>query len=206
MQPRATDPGRVCSGGSPAARCGLGGRTSEWRVQRNCDRRVAAVALTLVAFAAGEAAAAEGGLELFPDWRFELPLLVVFFAALVPLVNRVLLRPVLRVLDARAERTEGSRRRAGRLLEQLREVIARYEGSIAGARQSAETSRRELLDQARRRAAEEIAGARADAEQEIGRARLEVGDALAQARASLRAHSSELAREAAARVLGRNVA
>lgn len=177
-------------------------------MQRNRDRRVAAGALTLglAAFAVGDAVASEGGLELFPDWRFQLPLLVAFFAALVPVVNRLLLRPVLRVLDARAECTEGTRRRAGRLEEQVRELIARYDGSIADARQSAEASRRELLGEVRRQAAVETGAARADAEQEIGRARREVGSALAQARASLRSQSAELAREAAARVLGRSVA
>jgi len=177
-------------------------------VQRNRDRRVAAgaLALGLAACAAGDVAASEGGLELFPDWRFQLPLLVAFFAALVPVVNRVLLRPLIRVLDARAERTDGAHRRAGRLEEQVRELITRYEGSIADTRQSAEAARRELLEQARRRVAEQTGAARADAEQEIGRARREVGSALAQARASLRAQAAELAREAAARVLGRSVA
>lgn len=174
-------------------------------MERSRDRRVAALALALGALAAADAAASEGGLELFPDWRFELPLLVAFFALLVPVVSRLLLRPVLRVLDARAERTAGSRRRAGRLEEQVREVIARYEGSVAEARQAAEASRRELLEQARRRAAETTQAARSDAEQEIGRARREVAGASEQARAGLRAQSAELAREAAARVLGRSV-
>jgi F0F1-type ATP synthase membrane subunit b/b' len=175
-------------------------------VQRNRDRRVAAGALGLAALAAADAAASERGLELEPDWFFELPLLVALFAALVPVVSRVLLRPVLRVLDARTERTDGARKRAGRLEEQVRELILRYEKSIADARRSAEVSRRELLEQVRRRAAEETGAVRADAEQEIGRARRAVTSALAEARASLRVQSVELAREAAARVLGRSVA
>jgi F-type H+-transporting ATPase subunit b len=174
-------------------------------VERSRDRRVAALALALGALAAADAAASEGGLELFPDWRFELPLLVVFFALLVPIVSRLLLAPVLRVLDARVERTDGARRRAGHIEEQVREVIARYEGAVAEARRSAEASRRELLEQARRGAAEAIAAARSDAEQEIGRARREVAGAFEAARGGLRAQSAELAREAAARVLGRSV-
>jgi F-type H+-transporting ATPase subunit b len=188
-------------------------------VQRSRDHRVAArarlatragekcgLALALVASAAGQASAAEGGLVLFPDWRFQLPLLVVFFATLVPLVNRLLLRPLLRVLDARAERTNGAQRRAARLVEEVRGLVERYEGAIADARRSADAARRDLIDQARQRAAEQTGQARAAAEQEIDRARHELGDALAGARASLRAQSAELAREAAARVLGRSVA
>jgi F0F1-type ATP synthase membrane subunit b/b' len=179
-------------------------------LQRNRDPRVAALARAALApglaFAAGDAAASEGGLELFPDWRFQLPLLVAFFAALVPVVDRLLLRPLLQVLEARAERTDGARKRAGRLEEQARELVARYEGSIADARRSAEAARRELLEQVRRRVAEQIAAARVDAEQEMGRVRREVGSALAEARVALRAQSAELAREAVARVLGRSVA
>ena len=175
-------------------------------MERSRDRRAAARAVALLALTAAEAAASEQGLELFPDWRFELPLLVVFFVLLVPVVSRLLLHPVLRVLDARVERTDGARRRAGRLEEQVREAIARYEGAVAETRQSAESSRRELLEQARRRASETIGAARSDAEQEIGRARREVAGASEQARQGLRAQAAELAREAAARVLGRSVA
>jgi F-type H+-transporting ATPase subunit b len=169
--------------------------------------RVVAAALGLVTLWAGQAsAAAEGGLELFPDWRFQLPLLVALFAVLIPIVNRVLLRPLLRVLDARAERTEGARRRASRLAEQARELVARYERALFEARQAAERSRRAMLDEARRRAAEETSAARSDAEREIARARQELAAASAQARRGLRAQSEELAREAASRVLGRSVA
>jgi F-type H+-transporting ATPase subunit b len=175
-------------------------------LERSRDRRAAALALGIGALTAADAAASEGGLELFPDWRFELPLLVVFFVVLVPIVSRLLLSPLLGVLDARMERTDGARRRAGRLEEQLREVTARYEGAVAEARQSAEGSRRELLEQARRGAADTIGAARADVEQEIGRARREVAEALEQARSSLRSQAVDLAREAAARVLGRSVA
>jgi F-type H+-transporting ATPase subunit b len=175
-------------------------------VEPNRDLRVAAALLVLAAFATGDAAASEGSLELFPDWRFRLPFLIVFFLALVPIVNRMLLRPMLRVLDARAERTDGARRRASRLEEQVREVVARYDARIRDVRQSAEASRREVLEDARRRAAEEALAARSDAETEIARARREVAAAVEEARRGLRAQSEELAREAAARVLGRSVA
>jgi F-type H+-transporting ATPase subunit b len=172
-------------------------------VEPNRDRRIAALCVAVLL--AGEARAAEGGLELFPDWRFQLPLLVVLFSALVPIVNRLLLRPLLRVLDARTERTDGTRKRASRLEAQVREIVARYEGSLLEARRSAESSRRAILDDARLRAAEETTAARSDAEQEIASARQQLAAASAQARRSLRERSEELAREAASRVLGRGV-
>jgi len=171
-------------------------------VERNRDRRVAIAALGVAALAARDAIASEGGLELLPDPPI-LVLLIVFFAALVPLVNQLLLRPMLRVLDARAERTDGARRRAARLEEQVRDVVARYEQAIREVRQSAEGSRREILDDARRRAAEETLAARSDAETELGRVRRELEASVGRARKGLRSLAQELAREAAGRVLGR---
>src|SRR5262245_45104556 len=132
--------------------------------------------------------------------------LMVAFVALVPLVNRALLAPMLRVLDARAERTSGARKRAARLEEAVRDAIARYEQQVGDARRSAEGARREVLEEARRLAAEETGAARADAELELSRARGEVGAALADARRGLRGQATALAREAAARVLGRELA
>ena len=171
---------------------------------RNWSRSRAVAALCLVGLAAREAAASEG-LELFPDPRLLVPL-VVAFALLVPVVNRVLLAPMLRVLDARSERTGGARKRAARLEESVREATARYERAVDEARRAAEGARRASLDEARRLAAEETGAARADAELELGRARGEIAGALAEARRGLRQQSTALAREAAARVLGRELA
>jgi F-type H+-transporting ATPase subunit b len=172
-------------------------------VPTNWSRSRAAAVLCLLGLA-GDAAASEG-LELFPDPR-TLIVLVILFLLLVPLVNRGLLAPMLRVLDARAERTNGARKRALRLEESVREAIARYEGSIQEARRDAEASRRAALEDARRLAAEETGAARADAELELGRTRAEVAHALGEARRGLRAQATALAREAAARVLGRELA
>jgi len=134
-----------------------------------------------------------------------LGVLVVLFALLVPLVNRMLLGPVLAVLAARSERTEGTRRRAAQLEETARSIVARYEGAIQEVRQSAENSRREALEGARRDAASQLGAASAQAEAELGRVRGEVSAALASARQGLRAQAEELAREAATRVLGRSL-
>jgi F0F1-type ATP synthase membrane subunit b/b' len=173
-------------------------------VLRNWSRSRAVAALCLLGLAAGDAAAAEG-LELFPNPRILLALLVAF-ALLVPIVNRALLAPMLRVLDARAERTGGARRRAAHLEESAREAMARYEHSVLETRRAAESARRTALEEARRLAAEETGAARADAELELGRARAAVAASLAEARRGLRAQSTALAREAAARVLGRELA
>ena len=170
----------------------------------NWSRSRAVAALCLLGLAAGDAAAAEG-LDLFPNPKILVALLITF-VLLVPVVNRALLAPMLRVLDARAERTAGARRRAAHLEESAREAMERYERSVAETRRAAEGARRSALEEARRLAAEETGSARADAELELARARDAIAASLAEARRGLRAQSTALAREAAARVLGRELA
>ena len=52
------------------------------------------------------AAASEGGLEIYPD-PLRLLVLLVLLVILVPVLDRLLFKPLLGVLDARAERIEG---------------------------------------------------------------------------------------------------
>jgi F-type H+-transporting ATPase subunit b len=158
------------------------------------------VALSILV--AGEAAAAEGGLELLPDLQLLVTLLVIFGLLIVP-VNAVIFKPIFRALDERDDKISGTRLRAARLERDAQAVLERYQKAVREVREEAETARRARLEQTRGETAQTNAEARAAAESEIERARAELSAALGDARASLRARSQELAREAAARVLGR---
>jgi len=178
----------------------------------NRDRRIARTA-ALIAFAAATcaasgAAASEGGLVIYPnvDGHFSLLrlfTLVLLFGALVFPVNALIFKPIFRALDARDDKIAGTRRHADRLAAQADEVLARYEQSVREVRQEAENDRKSVLERARADGASTTASARGEAEREVARARSEVASALADARASLRAQAQELAREVAARALGR---
>ncbi len=145
--------------------------------------------------------AAEGGLEIFPDERIFV--LIALFIVLVWPVDRLLFRPLLRVLDERRERIEGAREKADQLSRDADDVLGRYESAVQAARQEAEASRRASLDEARRNQNRITAGARGEAEGEVTRARGEVARALAEARTQLRREAEPLARAAASQVLGR---
>jgi F-type H+-transporting ATPase subunit b len=162
-----------------------------------------AAAITIAAATWARAAgAAEGGLVLMPDpWL--LFGLIVFFALLIAPVDRLLFQPLLRVLDERAQRIEGTRARASRLVRQAEELLGRYERSIGETRDEAELQRKGALEAARAQGNARTGSARGEAEREIEAARGEIGAALVGARAALRAEARELANEAAARVLGR---
>lgn len=170
------------------------------------------VALGLVV--AGRAHAAEN-LELLPELPAPLAdalgtpagwgmiLLIVLFVALIVPVNQLLFKPIFRVLDVRDERIAGTRARAVQLEQETDQVLARYESQVAAVREEAEQQRRSLLEAARGDALGTTGGARAQAEGEIERARSEIQGALESARGSLRSQAQELARQAAASVLGR---
>lgn len=169
-------------------------------------QRTIVAAFLLLAFAT-PAAAAEGGLEIFPDAlaglksRF-LQLIVLFLLLIYP-VNRLLLTPLLRVLDERAAHVEGARKRAGEVGVQADGALARYSAAVEEARKRAGELRKEALEHARGDQVRILADARHASEAEIAAARSSMAGALAEAHGMLRTQSEDLAREAAARVLGR---
>jgi F-type H+-transporting ATPase subunit b len=131
--------------------------------------------------------------------------LVVLFALLIFPVNALLFKPVFRVMDERAEKIGGARRRAERLEREAETILSDYEGAVREAREQAEVDRRSLLDAARSEHASLTRAARAEAERELEHAREELGRSLSDARATLRAGAEELAPLVAERVLGRSL-
>jgi len=174
------------------------------------QRTIVSAALLLALALGAPAYAAEGGLEIFPDLflgakpiesRY-VQLLLLFVLLIFP-VNQLLLKPLLAVLDERAGRIEGTRKRAGELARQADAALASYQAAVEQARKQAEELRKGTLEGARGDQARILSEARRTAEGEVSAARSGVADALAGARASLRGDTDALAREVAARVLGR---
>jgi F-type H+-transporting ATPase subunit b len=169
-------------------------------------RLAPALAAGALALAAAPARAAEGGgIEIFPDPPILIPLLVLFAALVWPL-STVLWRPLLRVIDERRERIEGTRARAQRVAAEAEDVLGHYQRAVEQARRAAEADRRELLDGTRQDQAQITGDARRSADAEVAAARARVARSVEEARAELQRAAQELAREAAARVLGRPLA
>jgi F-type H+-transporting ATPase subunit b len=148
-------------------------------------------------------ASASGGLELMPDAKFTLPVLIVLFFVLVPVLKNLLFEPLLQTLDAREARIDGARKEADRISRDAESTLAAYEQRIRGAREESERGRKSVLDDARRAHAQAVARERGDAEQTIERARAEIRAGLDRARVQLRGDAAALARDAAERILGR---
>jgi len=155
------------------------------------------------ALIAGAAAASEGDLVLVPDWTGKLPILIVLFALLMAPVNAILFKPIFQVLDAREERTNGTRQRADKIMKDAEETLAGYERAVREARAEAEQARKREAATAREENATVIDAARAESASHLESAKAELAAALEQSRQILSGDARSLADEAASRVLGR---
>jgi F-type H+-transporting ATPase subunit b len=134
-------------------------------------------------------------------------ILVIFliFIALVPALNRIVFKPVSRVLDERDRLTTGSDTDVRAIMGTIDDSLARYEEGVRDARAEGyrllEARRAEVM--AERQAA--IEGARAEANGRIDAGREEIARDAEAARARLDAEAREIARTISASVLGRAV-
>ncbi len=160
-----------------------------------------ALALGVVSLAA-QALAAE--FKLIPDFRFVVINLVVFLVLIYP-INKLLITPVLRVLGERQERSEGAQRRAASLVEETRGLSTDLDGRLREARVAAQARRAEILAEGREQENRVLGSAREEAAQTVEAMRASMVEELATARTTLEDGAAALAREAAARILGRSI-
>jgi len=149
-------------------------------------------------------AAEGGGLNLFPD-PVKLAINFAVLLLLIPVVNRLLLQPLSRVLQEREERTEGSNARAAGLVEEASGSRVEIDQRVGEAAAASQRTRSEIGKQAETEIRGIIAAARSQAAEEIERMRTEIGAELEGARATLRTQTEPLARAAAERILGRSL-
>jgi F-type H+-transporting ATPase subunit b len=147
--------------------------------------------------------ASEGSLQIIPD-PTRLLVLLVLFAILVPVLNALLFQPLLRVLDEREQRIAGARTRAVELSQQTESLLARHEEALRRAREVAHAEQQRVVEAARGEHQSTIGEARHLAEGEIAAARTEIQRAVERVRASLGAEAEPIARDIAARLLGRS--
>ena len=147
---------------------------------------------------------AEGGGDIIsPDGS--LVFVLFLFLILVFILNRILFRPVGRVLDERQTLTEGATNEARAARRTYDARLAEYEANIRQARAesykrseqeraAAVEERRHLIDEAKLHAHEQIEHAKREIEQQV-----------VHARAALESESRQIAERISRTVLGRTV-
>lgn len=149
-------------------------------------------------------ALASGGLVLFPEPR-QLAVNIVIFLALIYPVNRLLLRPLVQVLEERELRTRGALARAVAVDEQAASLRSELESHLAEARAQAAERRLAILAEGEREDALRLEAALGEAAETLETVRTGISAELAAARQELRADATALGREAASRILGRSL-
>jgi F-type H+-transporting ATPase subunit b len=160
---------------------------------------IASTALFAAAPARAEA------LELVPE-PSRLLFLLVLFVLLVPLLNGLLFKPLLAVLEERERRIDGARARAAQLATDAAALVTKHEQALHAARERFSGERTRTLEDARGAHQAAIHEARQHAERELAATREQVETALESARTQLRAEAEPLGRDVAERLLGRGIA
>jgi F-type H+-transporting ATPase subunit b len=127
------------------------------------------------------------------------------FLLLVAVLYRFLWKPYLRVRDERVTRVEGYREEAARLDAEAEARLARLEADLAEARRIGVGERAVARAEARAREQTLMAGAQAAAQKTLAEARAQLDATLAAERPKLQQHAVEIGREAARKILGREV-
>jgi F-type H+-transporting ATPase subunit b len=128
------------------------------------------------------------------------------FLLLVAVLHRFLWKPYLKVRDERVTRVEGYRQEAARLEAEADARLARAEAALAEARRVGVGERAVARAEAMAREQTLLAEAQAAAQKTLREARAQLDAALAAERTQLQQKAVEIGREAAKKVLGRDVA
>ena len=149
-------------------------------------------------------ALAAGDFSLEPHWPYVAANVVLFLLLIYP-VNRLLIQPMLHLIEEREGHTTGALDRAASLEAETRQTAAQIEARLAEARGRAQTRRTAILAEAEAEERALLHAASDDAARSIETVRSAVDAELAQARGALEADARTLAREAASRLLGRTL-
>jgi F-type H+-transporting ATPase subunit b len=129
----------------------------------------------------------------------------VFFALMLVLWH-LLWKPYLRVRGERVTRVEGYREEAARMEADAQQRMARAEAALADARRVGAGERAVARAEAQAREQTLLAEANAAAQKTLADARAQLATTVATERGRLQAQSAAVAREAARKILGREVA
>ena len=128
------------------------------------------------------------------------------FLVLALVLYRFLWKPYLRVRNERVSRIEGYREEATRLQAEAEARLARLEAELAEARRVGAGERAVARAEAQAREQTLMAEAQAAAQKTLAEARAQLEATVAAERAKLQQKAAEIGREAAKKILGREVA
>jgi F-type H+-transporting ATPase subunit b len=149
-------------------------------------------------------ALAEGGVTV--DLDLSLFVQAAIFMVLLFILKPTLFDPMMRLFEEREKRIEGTRHAASREDERSAKALAKYEGALASARKDGTAERDALRADGAAREQAIMAKVRTDVAATLDHGRAAIAAEEKAARAELRNQARALGRQAASRVLGREIA
>lgn len=146
---------------------------------------------------------AEGGVTVDLDASFIVQTIIL--VALVFILKPLLFDPMMRLFEAREQRTEGRLGEARDLDKKSAVALAEYETILAKAREAGATERDALRAEGIKKEATLMADVREATGRTIEQGRTQIAGEASAARQELRADANVLGRQIASRVLGREV-
>jgi len=146
---------------------------------------------------------AGGGVNL--DFDGTVLVQVAFILILWAVLKPLLFDPLLKLYEEREKRIEGTKRRARRIDLESAEAKADYDDQMNKARAEGAAIREKLRAAGLRKESELLTKVRGEVQHTVDEARTETQREAEKTRAALVPHTQEIARDLAARVLGREV-
>ena len=128
------------------------------------------------------------------------------FLVILTVLNGVLFKPFLGLLDARHQKLHGLREEADKLERDAVKDIDVYEGRLRQARDTALREREGLVATGREEERRLLTEVRADIARQMNEARKEIGQQEIAIKKTLSAETDQIARKLVEKVLGREVA
>ncbi len=146
---------------------------------------------------------ASGGSIIDIDSTFFIQL--VIFVVMFLVLRQLLFRPVIRIIEARREETEGKRMAAEEFDEETRKLNKDVEKKISEIKSSASTERAKLVEQSRHQERDLLAKAREDSRSVVEQTKKETSEQTEKVWQTLREEINSFASTAATKVLGRQI-
>ena len=138
--------------------------------------------------------------------NFAVVIQIALFILIVLICGPLLIKPTLRLLEERRERTEGAREEARKLEQESDDRLGEIEESLVVARKEGQEEREGIRMKKVQEAEAAVTQARDEARKEIETMRDGIEKEKEDARATLKAEIEALAKDIATRLLGREVA
>ena len=130
---------------------------------------------------------------------------IINFLALIFILNQLLYKPILGIMDRRKAIFDSTEAEIKRLQDTIDQKMAEYEAKIAQAKGEAMAQRGEIQKEGAEKGKDILDGARVEIQKMMDDFNVRLTQEVEGARTVLRGHSEKISKEIAEKVLGRSV-